>query len=70
MEKFLVGVGAFVGGIIYASYKLEEDPNKVFKMAGDDVAIAKEKIVETVTKATSKVKSSVDSSTNSNIVTE
>lgn len=70
MEKFLVGVGAFVGGIIYASYKLEENPNKVFKMAGSDVAAAKDKVMETVTKATEKVKSSVDESTESSIVTE
>lgn len=70
MEKFLVGVGAFVGGIIYASYKLEENPNKVFKMAGSDVVAAKDKVMETVTKAAEKVKSSVDESTESNIVTE
>jgi hypothetical protein len=70
MEKLLVGVGAFVGGIIYASYKLDENPNKVFKMAGNDIVAAKAKVMETVTKTSEKVKSSVENNTTSNIVTE
>ena len=59
MEKVLLTAAGFVGVVLYASKKLDENPNKIFKATGEDINSA----IKVVKEKVSNIKAQANSNT-------